>query len=113
MAVSKRLPYGIYRVRQLSGWPGTQKIGDFLVFVSVDGKVYTYIINNSTISAKLKIEKRNAEDGELIAAAGIGFSIIKPDGSLLEQHIAYPTPICVRIRFTKVKSCDIIYTWKE
>lgn len=103
MATSRLLPYGIYRVHQISGKPGAEKVKDFLCYVSEDGKTYPYIINNSAITAKIKVEKRNAEDGELIAAAGIGFQIKKPDGSLLVQEIFYPTPVSVSTFFTNTE----------
>ena len=100
MATSKLLPYGIYRVHQISGWPGKEKVKDFLVYVSEGGKTYPFIINNSTMTSKIKVEKRNAEDGELIAAAGIGFMMKKPDGSILTQEISYPTPRTLTEFFT-------------
>lgn len=100
LAISKELPYGIYRVHQLSGWPGKEKMRDFLVYVHESERTYTYVINNSAITSKLKVEKRNAEDGELITAASIGFQIMKPDGSLLTQHIEYPTPVDVSTFYT-------------
>ena len=100
LAVSKNLPYGIYRCHQLSGIPGVEKVKDFLVFVSEDGKIYTYIINNATITSKIKVEKRNTEDGALIMAAGIGFMLKNPDGSVVTQHIAYPTPTDISVFYT-------------
>ncbi|MDR1892629.1 MAG: hypothetical protein LBQ48_06445 [Oscillospiraceae bacterium] len=100
MATSKLLPYGVYRVHQISGWAGKEKVRDFLVFVSENGKIYPFIINNSSITSKIKVEKRNSEDGGLIAAAGIGFQIKKPDGSLLVQQIMYPTPTDISVFYT-------------
>ena len=53
-ASSKPLPYGHYTVHQIAGEEGKAFVPDFTVFISSDGKTYSYILNNRTITARLK-----------------------------------------------------------
>ena len=99
-AVSKDLPYGVYTIHQRSGWPGAEKIQDFTVFINENGKVYQYLINNAPFFAKIKIEKRDVETGELITASGIGFQLKDPNGNIITQHIEYPTPTAIDTFYT-------------
>ena len=100
-AESKELPYGKYHVVQISaGKDGTELMKPFTVFVREDGEIYRYLINNATFHSRLKIEKRDAETGKLIANEGIGFQLYKPDGSLLVQLIEYPTPMDISTFYT-------------
>lgn len=55
-ASSKPLPYGHYTVHQIAGEEGKAFVPDFTVFISSDGKTYSYILNNRTITARLKVE---------------------------------------------------------
>lgn len=86
------LPYGIYRVRQLSGMEGQALIPNFTVTISEQDRTYSFILNNSTITSKIRVEKRDVETDELIPAEA-SFQIYKPDGTLLVQHMDYPTPV--------------------
>ncbi len=86
------LPYGTYRVRQLSGMEGQALVPDFTVTISEQDRTYSFILNNSTITSKIRVEKRDAETGELIPAEA-SFQIYKPDGTLLVQHMDYPAPV--------------------
>ena len=52
---SKMLPYGHYTVHQTAGEEGKAFIPDFTVFISADGQTYSYILNNRTITARLKV----------------------------------------------------------
>ncbi|MFR4415267.1 MAG: collagen binding domain-containing protein, partial [Butyricicoccus sp.] len=69
-AASKDLPYGRYTVHQVSGEEGKAFVPDFTVFISEDGKTYSYILNNTTITARIKVEKRDAETGNIIPLPG-------------------------------------------
>lgn len=55
-AASKMLPYGRYTVHQTAGEEGKALIPDFTVFISSNGQTYSYILNNRTITARLKVE---------------------------------------------------------
>ena len=50
-AQTKDLPYGIYVVKQTSGWEGRELMKPFEVFISKDGQTYRYLINNANLKA--------------------------------------------------------------
>ena len=92
-ASSKMLPYGHYTVHQVSGEEGKAFIPDFTVFVSSNGQTYSYILNNRTITARLRVEKCDAETGNIIPMTGTGFQIRDlSTGELVTQEIYYPNP---------------------
>lgn len=53
-AQTKDMPYGIYTVRQTSGWEGRELMKDFDVFISKDGQTYRYLINNANFESWMK-----------------------------------------------------------
>ena len=102
-AESKDLPYGEYTVKQIKGWDGKELLAPFTVFVSEDGQVYRFLINNAPYEALIEIIKKDAETGKIIPAAGIGFKVRNTDtGEYIVQHINYPTPTDIDIYYTDV-----------
>lgn len=102
-AETKDLPYGEYTVRQIKGWDGKELLAPFTVFVSEDGRVYRFLINNAPYEALIEIVKKDAETGKVIPAAGIGFKVRNTDtGEYIVQHINYPTPVDIDIYYTDV-----------
>ena len=102
-AESKDLPYGEYTVRQIKGWDGKELLAPFTVFVSEDGQVYRFLINNAPYKALIEVVKKDAETGKIIPAAGIGFKVRNTDtGEYIVQHINYPTPMDIDIYYTDV-----------
>lgn len=102
-AETKDLPYGEYTVKQTKGWEGKELLAPFTVFVSEDGRVYRFLINNATFEALIEIVKKDAETGKVIPAAGIGFKVRNTDtGEYIVQHINYPTPVDIDIYYTDV-----------
>ena len=100
-AQSQDLPYGIYTVKQTKGWEGRELMPAFNVFVSEDGQVYRYLINNSEFEALIEIVKKDAETGNVIPAAGISFKIKNSKtGDFVVQHINYPTPVDIDVYST-------------
>lgn len=92
-AASKQLPYGRYTVHQIEGQDGKGFIPDFTVFVSENGYTYSYILNNRTITSRLKVEKCDAETGKIIPLTGTGFRIKDLSaGEFISQEIYYPNP---------------------
>ena len=90
---SKMLPYGHYTVHQISGEEGKAFVPDFTVFISADGQTYSYILNNRTITARVKVEKCDAETGNIIPMTGTGFQIRElSTGEFVTQTIYYPNP---------------------
>lgn len=102
-AETKDLPYGEYTVKQTKGWEGKEFLAPFTVFVSEDGRVYRFLINNAPYEAFIEIVKKDAETGKIIPAAGIGFKVRNTDtGEYIVQHINYPTPVDIDTYYTDV-----------
>lgn len=102
-AETKDLPYGEYTVKQTKGWDGKELLAPFTVFVSEDGRVYRFLINNAPYEALIEIVKKDAETGKIIPAAGIGFKVRNTDtGEYIVQHINYPTPVDIDTYYTDV-----------
>ena len=99
-AQTKDMPYGIYTVRQTSGWEGRELMKDFDVFISKDGQTYRYLINNANFESYIKIVKKDAETGNTIPYAGAGFQIYDPNGELVTMTFTYP----------EVTTIDTFYT---
>jgi uncharacterized surface anchored protein len=93
-AISKKLPYGIYVVKEIEA-PGDVKfVEPFDVFISQEGKIYRFILNDIGFRALIKIVKVDAETGKTIPAAGTTFKIRDlATGEWVSQHINYPTPM--------------------
>ena len=102
-AQTRELPYGLYTVHQVSGWDGRELMADFDVFISDNGEVYRYLINNAAFESFLKVIKVDAETGKTIPYAGAAFQIYNPDGTLVKQTFTYP----------KVTEIDTFYTNKD
>ena len=100
-AYSKDLPYGRYCVHQIEGMDGQAFVDDFTVFICEDGQTYSYILNNQTTSSFLRVEKRDAETGNIIAAANVGFQVRDlSTGELISQNVYYPTPVTITTFYT-------------
>ena len=102
-AETKDLPYGIYTVHQTKGWEGREMIGDFDVYISSDGEVYRYLINNRLFESYLKVVKKDAETGKTIPLAGAGFQIYDESGNLVTMQYTYP----------EVTKLDTFYTGSD
>lgn len=85
------LPYGVYVVKQIKGWEGRELLDPFEVFVSEDGEIYRYLINNANFESYLHVVKTDSTTGKIIPYAGAGFQIYAPDGSLVTMSYTYPT----------------------
>ena len=94
------MPYGIYTVRQTSGWEGRELMKGFDVFISKDSQTYRYLINNANFESYIKIVKKDAETGNIIPYAGAGFQIYDPNGNLVTMTFTYP----------EVTTIDTFYT---
>ncbi len=99
-AQTKDMPYGIYTVKQTSGWEGRELMKPFDVFISKDGQTYRYLINNANFESYIKIVKKDAETGNTIPYAGAGFQIYDPNGKLVTMTYTYP----------EVTTIDTFYT---
>ena len=99
-AQTKDMPYGIYTVKQTSGWEGRELMKPFDVFINKDGQTYRYLINNANFESYIKIVKKDAETGNAIPYAGAGFQIYDPNGELVTMTFTYP----------EVTTIDTFYT---
>ena len=100
-AVSKDLPYGRYVVHQIEGMEGQAFVPDFIVYIRTDDQTYSYILNNTTQSSFIRVEKHDAETGKIIPAAGVGFQVRDlSTGDLIAETIYYPTPVTIDTFFT-------------
>ena len=99
-AQTKDMPYGIYTVKQTSGWEGRELMKPFDVFISKDGNTYRYLINNANFESYIKVVKKDAETGNTIPYAGVGFQIYDPNGGLVTMTFTYP----------EVTAIDTFYT---
>lgn len=99
-AQTKDMPYGIYTVKQTSGWEGRELMKPFDVFINKDGQTYRYLINNANFESYIKIVKKDAETGNTIPYAGAGFQIYDPSGNLVSMTFTYP----------EVTTIDTFYT---
>ena len=99
-AQTKDMPYGIYTVKQTSGWEGRELMKPFDVFINKDGNTYRYLINNANFKSYIKIVKKDAETGNTIPYAGVGFQIYDPNGNLVSMTFTYP----------EVTTIDTFYT---
>ena len=99
-AQTKDMPYGIYTVEQTSGWEGRELMKPFDVFISKDGNTYRYLINNANFESYIKVVKKDAETGNTIPYAGVGFQIYDPNGGLVTMTFTYP----------EVTTIDTFYT---
>lgn len=102
-ASTKLLPYGVYTVHQTKGWDGREKITDFDVFISTDGKTYKFLINNKNFESYLKVVKLDKETGKRIAYEGAAFEIYDSDNHRVTMQYTYP----------QVTSIHTFYTNKE
>ncbi len=99
-AQTKDMPYGIYTVEQTSGWEGRELMKPFDVFINKDGNTYRYLINNANFESYIKVVKKDAETGNTIPYAGVGFQIYDPNGGLVTMIFTYP----------EVTTIDTFYT---
>lgn len=91
-AQTRMLPYGVYVVHQTVGWDNTEWVDDFEVNVCENEEDYFYIINDAVLTSYVKIVKKDAETGNIISAAGVGFKVWNCDTeSYVVQEVKYPT----------------------
>ncbi len=92
-AISKQLPYGTYIVKEISAPGDVKLVAPFKVFISQEGKIHRFILNDILFRSPVKIVKVDAETQKPIAAAGTTFKIRDlATGEFIAQHVNYPTP---------------------
>ena len=100
-AQTKMLPYGVYVVHQTVGWDNTEWVDDFEVNVCENEEDYFYIINDAVLTSYVKIVKKDAETGNIIPVAGIGFKVWDcKNECYVTQTVNYPTPVDIDTFYT-------------
>ncbi len=85
------LPYGWYTLRQTkAGVPGTEFVKDIDIYISQDGQVYRYLLNNAQFESRVMVVKKDAETGNTVPLAGHGYEIYDPAGNQITMTITYP-----------------------
>lgn len=88
---SKDLPFGWYTLHQTkAGVPGTEFIKDIDIYISQDGHVYRYLLNNAQFESRVKVVKKDAETGNTVPLAGHGYELYDPEGNQITMTITYP-----------------------
>lgn len=85
------LPFGWYRLHQTkSGVPGTKFVKDIDIYISQDGQVYRYLLNNAQFESRVMVVKKDAETGNTVPLAGHGYELYDPEGNQITMTITYP-----------------------
>ena len=85
------LPFGWYTLHQTkAGVPGTEFIKDIDIYISQDGQIYRYLLNNAQFKSHVKVVKKDAETGNTVPLAGHGYELYDPDGNQITMTITYP-----------------------
>lgn len=100
-AESKDMPFGWYRVHQTkAGVPGTEFVKDFDVFISKDGAVYRYLLNNAQFESRVMVVKKDAETGNTVPLAGHGYNLYDPEGNKISMTLTYPEVVEIDTFYT-------------
>ena len=83
------------------GRPGDDR--RILTYISSNGEVYRYLINNRLFESYIKVVKKDAETGNTIPLAGAGFQIYDGAGNLVTMEYTYP----------EVTELDTFYTGSD
>lgn len=100
-AESRDLPFGWYRVHQIkAGVPGTEFVKDFDVFISKDGAVYRYLLNNAQFESRVMVVKKDSETGNTVPLAGHGYNLYDPEGNKISMTLTYPEVVEIDTFYT-------------
>lgn len=99
-AESKDVPYGWYTIHQTKGWDGREFIKDFDVYISEDGAVYRFLINNANFESRVMVVKKDAETGNTVPLAGHGYKLYDPQGGPITMTITYPEVVEIDTFYT-------------
>lgn len=99
-AQTKDMPYGVYTVHQTVGWEGTEFIADFDVYISENGQIYRYLINNAEFESYVKVIKVDSESGNVIPYESAGFEIYDSNDQKISMTFSYPAPTTIDVFYT-------------
>lgn len=97
-AISKKLPYGVYTVKETYAPGDVKLVAPYDVFISAEGKVYRYILNDPQFTSLVKIVKVDAETGKAVPVAVTAFKVKDlATGQWVKQNFNYPTPTTIDV----------------
>lgn len=106
-AESKDVPFGWYRLRQTKGWPGREMIDDIDIYISENGKVYRYLLNNANFESRVMLVKLDKETGNTVPLAGHGYKLFDPQGKQITMTLTYPEVVEIDTFYTDSNGCLI------
>lgn len=84
------LPYGTYTITQTRSFAGVFLADDWVVTINEDAQPIVKTIVNKAVSARVKVQKVDADTNNVIKMAGFNFEILDENHNLVCQYIAYP-----------------------
>lgn len=93
-AKTKRLPYGLYVLKQVKGKAGHALKSPVEIFIRGDEDVANppiLTINNQAIRYRLKLIKTDAKTVKTVRLANTAFKLLESDGNVVTQTVSYPT----------------------
>lgn len=96
-AMTKYLPYGMYKVTQTKAADGYGLAKPFEVMINEDGKNNYYLVNNHEFNTRLTFVKRDAESGLNIPIEGVTFELYNQEkgGEPIKMYSAYPSSVYI------------------
>ena len=91
VAVSKKLPYGKYIVRQIKGADGCDFVNDFEVDITENNKEYSYVLENPIFHSIVKLVKKDYETKQNIQLSGVSFKLFDEAGNQISMWQNYPS----------------------
>jgi len=95
-ALSKKLPYGMYTIKEIEAEGDVKLVAPFDVFINEEGKIYRFILNDPLYTARVQVVKLDSSTGKVIPVAGTSFKIKDlKTGEWVQQAVWYPTPAVI------------------
>lgn len=65
-------------------------LDDIDLFISENGKVYRYLLNNANFESRVMLVKLDKETGNTVPLAGHGYKLFDPQGKQITMTLTYP-----------------------
>ena len=70
------------------------------MFISKDGAVYRYLLNNAQFESRVMVVKKDAETGNTVPLAGHGYNLYDPEGNKISMTLTYPEVVEIDTFYT-------------
>ena len=95
-ALSKKLPYGVYTIKEIEAEGDVKLVKPFDVAINEEGKIYRFILNDPAYTARVRVVKLDSSTNKVIPAAGTSFKIKDlKTGEWVKQAVWYPAPAVI------------------